>query len=451
MNIITGILAFLIAISVLVTIHEYGHFWVARRFGIKVLRFSIGFGKPLWRRVGKDGTEYVIAWLPLGGYVKLLDEREGEVPPNEKHLEFNTKPLWVRAAVLLAGPVTNWLLGIILFWIIFLVGIEQPKPIIGKVLPNSIAAQAGIKPQDQISQIDTHETATWMRAMIAIIYRLGEKGDMVIKVLPQNSSESENRLLHLAQWQVSGLTPEPLKSLGIVPYTPNIPPVIKTVLKNGAADKGGLMPGDKITAVAGVPVKDWENFLEIIQKNPGKTINITFERDSQKKNLNILIGKKVENFKEVGFLGIAPQAVEFPDNMKYKPQYNVLTALGAAWNETAMFTKFNYVVLGKMVIGQVSFQGLGGPITIFTSADNALKQGIIVYLSFLALFSVMLASINILPIPGLDGGHLLLLLIELVRGRPLPVATQILLLRVGIIVLIVIMFQATVNDVMRLF
>lgn len=452
MQIISPFIAFLTAIFLLVSIHEFGHFWVARRLGIKVLRFSIGFGRPILRWHGKDGTEYVIAWIPLGGYVKLLDAREGKVDRAEQHREFNHQPIWSRFLVLIAGPLTNWLLGLMFFWLVFLIGIEQSKPIIGKIMPTSIAAQAGMQANEELTQIDHHATPTWMRATIALIYRLGDRGPMVVKTTPLNSSETKTYHLDITNWDVNGLAPEPLKSLGIIPYQLPIPAIVDQVLPEGAAARAGILPGDKIIAINKIPVNKWQDVTDYTQQHAGEAAVITVLRNGSQKDFATMIDKKlVFPFHHIGFLGIGVKPVEFPPAMKYQPHYTWLTAWVPAWNETVLFTQFNFVVLGKMVIGKISLQGLGGPITIFTSAQNAFKQGLLVYLSFLALFSVMLAIVNILPIPGLDGGHILLLLIELIRGKPLPLATQLLLLRLGIILLILIMLQATVNDVLRLF
>lgn len=448
----TQIFTFLFAIFLLVTAHEYCHFWVARRLGIKALRFSIGFGKPLWRWYGKDGVEYVIAMLPLGGYVKLLDERDGEVPENEKHLAFNRQPLWSRTLVVLAGPVSNWLLAIVLFWIIFLIGVEPLKSVVGNVTPNSIAAQAGLKPDDQLLQIDNHATPTWQKALIAVVYRMGETGQMQIIAQPAKKSAPETHTLNLSTWKVDSLNPDPLKSLGIEPYQPPMPPVISEVIKGQAAQNAGLQAQDRVLAVDSKPITEWIDFIKFIQQHPDQKVNVTVQRGSQKKTFTVNIGHKLApNWKTIGFIGIVAQPPEWPKGMKVERKYSVLNAWIPAVAETVSFTKFNFVIFGKMLRGQVSFKGLGGPITIFTSAKNAWKQGLLVYVGFLAILSVMLACLNILPIPGLDGGHLFYYLIEAIRGRPVSMAAQLLAWRIGIVALVLIMIQATFNDLMRLF
>lgn len=450
MEIITAILAFLIAILSLITLHEFGHFWVAKRLGVKVLRFSVGFGRPIWRRVGKDGTEYVIAWLPLGGYVRLLDEREGKVARKDLAYAFNRKSLLTRFLILLAGPLTNWLLGIFLFWIVFIIGIEQAKPIIGKVIPNSIAAEAGIHAGDEILKINNQTTQSWQKVLLALIYHVGQ--DDFLPVTVSNNNTVTTYQLNLATWEVNGLNPDVFKSLGITPYRPEVPPVIYKILPGSPAAQAGLKIGDRIISVNNLRSANWFDFADIVKDHPGEPITLIIQRDNQLQTIVVTTKTKLaNNFKKIGFLGIEMQPVDLPANMKFEIRYPWWQAWKPAFHETVFFSEFNFLVLGKMILGQISLQGLGGPITIFTSANLAFKQGVAIFLSFLALLSITLAVINILPIPGLDGGHLLFLVIEAIRGRPLTLNAQLLLTRLGIIFLIVIMFQATVNDLLRMF
>lgn len=451
LDILSQILAFLFAIFLLVTVHEYGHFWVARRFGIKTIRFSVGFGKPLWRWLGKDGTEYVIAMLPLGGYVRLADEREGEVAEADKPYAFNRKPVWVRFLVVLAGPVTNWLLAIVAFWLVFSIGIEQTKPVIGKVTPGSIAAQAGLQPEDRILSIDGRSTPSWQKAMMAVVYRIGEKGQMQVAVQSPNAPQPQMHTLNLSNWTTGGLTPQPLRSLGLTPYLPSIPPVLDKVLPGQAAAKAGLQAGDRILAVNGQDQKDWIDFVEYVQNHPGAAVVLTVERGQQRLTIPVTIETRhTIPWKAVGFLGVASAPVALPASMKYQEHYSLPRAVMPALQETMTLSMFNFVIFGKMLIGQVSLKGLGGPITIYTTASEAFKQGLVVYLGFLGLLSVMLACINVLPIPGLDGGHLLYFCIEAVRRKPISVSAQLLAWRIGMVFLLLLMFQATLNDVLRL-
>lgn len=451
MNIFLQILAFLIAIFMLVTIHEYGHFWVARKLGIKVLRFSIGFGRPLWQWQGKDGIDYVIGWLPLGGYVKLLDEREGDVPTEQLPYAFNRQAVSRRLLVILAGPVMNWLLGLILFWLVFVIGVQQVKPIVGNVLPNSIAAQAGLPKDAQVLAIDNHPTSSWQKVLIAMIFRLGETGVMQVTALPMHETKPQQYTFNLSAWKVGGLNPDPLKSLGIIPYLPPVPAVIKKVQANQAAAHAGLLPGDQILVIDGQTITSWQQLMQIVQQQPNRNVHLLIRRADQQKDITMQIGAKNLDGKTIGFLGIQAIPPKWPESMKLTQRYSVLAAWTPAFQDTVLFSELNFVALGKMLVGHISLRGLGGPITIFTSASVAFRQGAVIYLNFLAFLSISLACINILPIPGLDGGHLLFLLLEKIRGRAFSVATEVLVWRVGIILLITVMVQATMNDLIRLF
>lgn len=447
------IIAFIVAILMLVTVHEYGHCWVAKRLGIKVLRFSIGFGKPICRWHGKDGTEYWLAMLPLGGYVKLLDEREGPVASEELHFAYNRKPVWARMLVVLAGPVTNFLLAILLFWLVFVVGFETVKPIVGNVALGSPAAAAGMKPGEQIVAIDHRATPSWQKVMLALTWRLGSQAEMTVVTKTDAPTAAEKTyVLDLKNWQVDGLNPDPIKGLGITPYHPPVPPVIARVLNHQPAAEAGIMPNDRVVAVAGVPVSDWYDVVTYIQAHPNTTVPVKIQRGEQTKTVMLTIGQKSGwRWHAVGFIGAEAKAVEWPAALKQHQQYNVITAWLPAVNETLTYSAFNFVIFGKMVLGQVSLKGLGGPISIFTSAGNAFKEGLVVYCSFLAVLSIMLACINILPIPGLDGGHLLYLVIEAIKKRPVSVEAQLMAWRIGLFFLLLLMLIATMNDLLRAF
>ncbi len=451
MQFIIDIIVFLLTLFILITVHEWGHFWVARRFGVKTLCFSIGFGKALWRRIAKDGTEYRIAVLPFGGYVKLLDEREGEVTDDQKHLAFNRKPVWARAAIVLAGPLINVLLAFIVFTVVFWIGFEQSRPIIGQIEPQSIAEKSGLQPNTEIVKIDNQAVADWQKALVAIVMRLGDKNNMQIVTRPINKvGDQQSYSLPLQFWQVNELNPDPLKALGIIPYRPKILPVVAEVKENSPAEKAGLQKGDKVLAVDQTAVADWTDFALFIHSHPGKRVIVRIERNGQMLQKPVVIGRQLAGLHWVGYMGIASGPVDWPHAYRTFNQYPLTLAWLPAWQEMVLLTKFNFVTLGKVIIGEISLKSLGGPISIFRSTSQAYLQGFIVYLSFLAFISLMLAWINILPIPGLDGGHLFFYLIEIVRGKPLSVRTEALILRLGIIFLIVIMLQATINDLLRL-
>lgn len=445
-------LAFVITILVLVSIHEAGHFVVAKMLGVKVIRYAIGFGKSLYRHVGKSGTEYVIGLIPLGGYVKLLDEREVIVPQDEQAATFNHQPLWARTLIVLAGPLTNLLFAIFSFWLMFMIGVTSLRPIIGDVIPSSIAAQAGLQKGQQIEKVDHQVTPTLQKAVVAIVERLGEKNTMTIEASLPPLTTSAIYKLNLQGWSVNDLNPDPLKSLGIVPYRPDLPAVLDVVQNNGPAAKAGLKPNDKILSINGQPVKDWYTLLEYVQKHPREKIVVTYERNGELFNTNLVIGQNFSfGVKPVGRLGVKTKTAALPDSVKVERRYPPLEALQHAVKDTWEYLLFNMIILKKMVMGQISLSTLGGPIAIFQTADLAFKQGVSVFLGFLGLISIMLAFLNFLPIPGLDGGHLFNFLIEFITGKPVPLKYELISIRIGFFLLLIIMVMATLNDILRIF
>lgn len=452
MDILIQLAAFIITILVLVSFHEAGHFTVAKLLGVKVLRFAVGFGKPIYRLHDKSGTEYVIGFIPLGGYVKLLDEREVEVPEKEKHLAFNRQPLWARTLVVLAGPFTNLLFALLAFWLMYMIGIESLRPIIGKVIPHSIAATAGIRPFDQIKQVDGKPTPSLQKVFLAITKRLGETSRLIVVTENPTTKEKTEHVLNLKHWSIDSLNPDPLESLGLKPYQPPLPAVIDEVNEHSPAQQAGLKANDKITQINGQPVEDWYAFVRFIHLHPGAKISVTFTREGIEKQTQLTIDKQVSlNFRTTGYIGVKPKITQMPESMKLLRRYPAGEAFKFAADDTWEYFAFNFIVLKKLVLGQISLNTLGGPIAIFRTADLALRQGVAVFLGFLALISVMLAFINILPIPGLDGGHLLNYLIEFIIRRPLPLSYEVLSIRIGMILLILLMMVATVNDLLRLF
>ncbi len=450
MSFLIQLLAFIITILVLVTIHEAGHFFMAKWLGIKVIRFSIGFGKPLLRWKDRKGAEYWIAWIPLGGYVKLLDEREQKVTNEELHLAFNRQPLGSRLLVVLAGPVTNLLFALFGFWLMFIIGIDVQKPLIGEVLPHSIAKQAGLKAGTEIVSIDNQPTSSLQKVLMLVIEHLGEKNTLLISTQNKSKTNEKQYQLNLKHWEVDKFNPLPLESLGIRPYLPPLPAVINKLMPGPAADSG-LRVGDKIIAIDDIPVKDWYRFVEFIHKNPGKMIRLTYDRNNQILTTRLTIGKKIGLFRQsMGYIGVAPSAPSLPPNLFSKRKYPPIQALMAAFEETKSLFVFNFIILKKIVVGEVSTNSLGGPIAIFENANIAFLQGLTVFLGFLSLISIMLAAINLLPIPGLDGGHLFNYLIELVIRKPVSVRYEVISMQIGIAVLLGIMLLATFNDILRL-
>ena len=445
------IIAAIAAILGVILLHELGHFLVARAVGVKVLKFSIGFGKSLWSyRSKKTDTEYVLAILPLGGYVKMLGE-EGDqtLTPTERSQAFSLKPVWARFCIAAAGPVVNFLLAIILFWAIFIQGVTHIRPVIGKVVSGSIAEKAGVPADVQIIQIDHLHTPNWQRVMMAIIARAGDHGYM--RLLAKSSDGVTKAYeLNLRHWQYDARNPDFIKSLGITPFVPAFPAVIDEVMADSPAAKAGLRTGDRITALDGVSIQNWLDMVKWIQARPGQTVMLSVRRDHRLRQLRLTIDQQHRSDQTVvGYLGAAVKPPKWPVNMLQKEDLNLLTASGYAVEQAWMLTKFNLIVFGKMLVGKISLSSLGGPITVFQTAGKASQSGWSVYFGFIALISLTLGFINLLPIPGLDGGHLLFYIIEAAARRPVPERYQMISLRIGMVLLVLLMLQATYNDILR--
>lgn len=450
MSIIFSIIAFLFAISILALIHECGHFLVARFFNVKVLKFSIGFGKPLFSWKGKNHIQYLISAIPLGGYVKMVDTREGMVAHDELPFAFDRKPVWQRLLIVLSGPLTNIIFTVLILWLIFVIGINSPKPIVGKILPNTIASQVGIKAGDEFITIEKTKVINWQDVLLKVFAKIGAKDILPVSLKTQNN-EIKNFNLDLKNWQIDMLQLDPLHDLGIEPYHPRMPAVINEIGKNSPAEKAGFKLQDKVIAVDNNNVEDWDALVEYIKNHPKEQLTFNVVRQGNKLNLTATTAWKFgDGWKKTGYLGISPVQREWPKEYFVKQQYSPPIALSHALQNTFAFLTFNFIVIEKLVTGKISVLVLGGPISIFQSAATALNQGIVVYFSFLALLSLMLAFVNLLPIPGLDGGYVIFLLLEAITKKPLSNSVQILIFRLGIIFLVLLMFQATLNDLMRI-
>jgi regulator of sigma E protease len=448
-DLIFSLLGMILTILIIVGIHEGAHFGVARLLGIKVLQFSIGFGKALYRWRDRKGTEYVIAPIPLGGYVKLLDETEGPVAEAEKHLAFNRQPLYKRAAVVAAGPLSNLVLAFLLYWVIFACGFKTSIPLIGEVELHSIASDAGLKTKQEIIAIDGYKTLSWASISMRLVVHTGDHDTLAIQTIsPQH--ETKEHILNLDSWEMNDLKPDPLSSLGITPYFPEIPLVIGRIIPGSPADIAQLKIGDELLTINKKAIKNWNEFITFISKNPDQNAKLAIKRNHKKMNLDIQI-KHQRNlfFKKYGFLGIAPDYI-VPDNLLRTVQYGPFDAGIHAIKEVGALTYFNVVLLLKLMSGKLSVLSLGGPITIFEIAGSSFSYGIIPFLSFLAFLSVALGVINFVPIPGLDGGHLLFQFIEFIARRPVSIRIQTLFYKLGFIFLLVILIQAVANDLLRL-
>ena len=450
------IFAFVVTLGILVSIHEYGHFWVARRCGVKVLRFSVGFGKSLWSWTDRHGTEYSIAAIPLGGYVKMLDEREGPVPSDELHLSFNSKPVLSRIAIVAAGPLANFLLAVFALWLMYMVGVRTLMPQVGEVIPDSPAAVAGIQPGDEIVAVNGVETSGWQAVNMELLTYIGESKNLDFSIRtgePGAASDGAVRDKNIAvvDWLVNEEQPNPVRSLGVLPFSPKIPAVIGQLAKDGAAARDGLEPGDKILRVNGEAVIDWMHFVEVIRDNAGKPLQLLVERSGVSQDIQLTPSSRSTDGVTTGFIGAGVEQVSWPDTMIRHLQYGPIESLVKGAQATWSLTSMTLESLWKMVVGLVSVKNLSGPITIAKVAGASLESGLENFLYFLAMLSVSLGVLNLLPIPVLDGGHLLFYLVEMVRGKPLSEKMQTLGLKIGVTFVVGVMMLAMYNDLSRLF
>ena len=450
-SILISIVGIFLTIFFVIGTHEAAHFIAARLLGVKVLCFSIGFGKTLLRFHDKKGTEYVLALIPLGGYVKMLDENEGNVPKNELAFTFNRQPFYKKFLIVLAGPLTNIFCAFALYWLIFMLGFVTVKPVIGDVKPRSIAAESGLKSNQEIVSVDNKTTSTWTNIMFRLLSHAGNQDHVKIDVTSLTDKKIESHILDLSNWHLDALTPDPLSSLGITPYTPDIPLIIGLIAKDSPAATSQLQLGDKIMALNKKPVKNWDELIIAITKHPDATLTFSVERQGRVIDVPVKLGYQRDRWlQKSGYLGIGP-TFHWPKELMQNVKYGPITAIPRAWQEITDFTYFNLMLIGKIVTGKVSTQSLGGPITVFQSAGEALHYGFLAFISFLAFLSITLGIINLLPIPGLDGGHLFIQLIEFIIRRPVPEQVQMILYRFGLLLLVFIIIQALVDDVLRLY
>ncbi|MWJ27344.1 sigma E protease regulator RseP [Halomonas sp. ZH2S] len=451
MGLIQNILAVIVVLGLLVTFHEYGHFWVARRCGVKVLRFSIGFGKPLWSRYDRHGTEFVIAAIPLGGYVKMLDEREAPVPENQLDQAFNRKNVWQRIAIVFAGPLANFLLAIVAYWALFVVGTTTVSPVIGAVEPESPAAHAGLQSGHEITAVQGEKVSSWGEINLKLVSAIGESGELVLQARQDIDQSARDYRLPVDDYLVRQDPPQPLSTLGITPWQPEFPPVLGQVLDGEAAAEAGLRPGDRIKAVNGEPVDDWMQFVNIVRGNPGESLSLEIERDGQRQSMTLTPGRTtLETGVEIGYIGAGVEPVSWPEEYRREIRYGPVEAVGQAFSRTGEMTLLTLGAIRKMLVGLISPSNLSGPITIAQVAGDSARTGVEAFITFLAYLSISLGVLNLLPIPVLDGGHLLYYFIEAVRGRPVSEQVQAIGLRIGLALVGSLMLMALYFDLMRL-
>ncbi|EHA1082380.1 TPA: sigma E protease regulator RseP [Photobacterium damselae] len=442
--------AFLLALGILIAVHEFGHFWVARRCGVYVERFSIGFGKAIWQRKGKDGTEYTLAMIPLGGYVKMLDERVEAVPEHQRHMAFNNKKLWQRSAIVAAGPFANFVFAVFAYWVVYLIGVPAVKPVIGEVAPQSIAAQGGIAPGMELKSISGIETPDWESVNMAMISHIGDK-QMAVTLTEPHTNVDVKRTLNLTDWSYDPERENVLTTLGLTPYTPAITLVISQLVDNGAAINAGFQLNDKIIAVDGEPIKQWQTFADLVRENPGKTLNVEVLRDNAPLTLALTPAvKDLKDGSKVGYVGIAPKVDAWPEDYRINLQFGPLESVAKATEKTWQLVTLTFDMVTKLVTGDVAIKNLSGPISIAKGAGMTADFGLVYFLGFLALISVNLGIVNLLPLPVLDGGHLMFFAIEAVTRRPVSEKIQDIGYRVGSAILVALMAIALFNDFTRL-
>jgi regulator of sigma E protease len=445
-----NLLSFVVALGVLVTVHEFGHFWVARKNGILVKKFSIGFGKTLVRWRDKQGTEFVIAAIPLGGYVRMLDERVDPVLPEFSDLAFNNKTVLQRMAVIAAGPMANFIFAIFVLALMYMIGVPTLRPVVADVAPNSIAAAAQLPANHQLVAVNGEEVRDWQAVSLMLIGQIGR--DAVTLTLKPLDSESQNEYqLDLTGWRFDPDKDSIFQSLGLVPKQALPLLEVGNLSENSAAAKAGLQAGDKFIAAAGVSLKHWNDLVSIIQNNPGKAVPMLIERNGATIELDVTPeSRETPDGFHQGFLGVAPKVQPLEDSMFFDQRYGPVEAVWQGVVRTWQLVRLSFSMVEKLIFGDVSVKHLSGPISIAQGAGDSAGLGLIAFLSFLALISVNLGVVNLLPLPILDGGHLMYLVVELLTGRPVSEKAQETGFKIGAFVLLMLMGIALLNDISRL-
>lgn len=444
------LLYFIIAISILVVIHEYGHFWVARRCGVKVLRFSVGFGKPLWSVTDRHGTEFSVAPIPLGGYVKMLDEREGPVPEHLLDQAFTQKTPAQRIAIAAAGPVANFIFAFLAYWLLSVSGVTGVAPVVGEVAQETPAWEAGIRTGDEFISIDGRAVNTWQEVSWALVSYIGEDASIPV-VLKDVDGLAKQGQIEVSAWLSDDEVPDPLTGLGIEPRRLELPASIGEVLEGGAAAQAGLQAGDRILAVNGQPLADWYAWVDVIKAAPGKLLSLTVNRAGMELAVDIRPAvKTLDDGTQIGYVGAAVSVPDVPESWLRTAHAGVIEGIGIGLSKTADYIVFTLESLWKMLLGDVSVKNLSGPITIAKVAGASASGGLESFIGFLALLSVSLGVLNLLPVPMLDGGHILFGVAEWVRGKPLPERIQVVALQFGLFLMLSLMAVAFYNDLSRL-
>ncbi|MFT6928036.1 MAG: regulator of sigma E protease [Psychromonas sp.] len=445
--------AFIVALSILVAVHEFGHFWVARRCGVKIHRFSIGFGKVLFKWFDKQGTEFAIAAIPLGGYVKMLDSRIDELSAEDETFAFDKKNVWQRIAIVAAGPVANFILAVIAFFFMYMIGVNSAKPIIETTQVGSPMSVLQGEKHFQVVAINDQKVGDWDALNLALVNQIGENQfEITVQPLkddnPKLSSEpTKSFTVSLSNWQFDPKTESIISSLGFIPYTPAIYLEVAQLVDGGAADQAGLQVGDKLLSIDGDKLTDWQQFVELIQQNAKQTLQLEIQRGTITRTVALTpAAKELESGFYQGHIGVFPVIETYPEEYRVKLKFGPLAALDRAVEQTGLLTKLTFNTIIKLVSGDISVKNLSGPVAIAKGAGMSANYGIEYFLGFLALISVNLGLMNLIPLPVLDGGHLLYYLVEVVTGKTVSERVQEVGFRIGGAILITLMLIAILND-----
>jgi regulator of sigma E protease len=451
MSFVQTVLAFIVALGVLIVVHEYGHYLIARLCKVKVLRFSVGFGRPLalWR-LGPDRTEWVIAAIPFGGYVKMLDEREGPVEAAELARAFNRQSVWKRFAIVIAGPLFNFVFAVLVYAGLFMYGLPEARPLLGAPPAGTLAAATAIQAGDTVRAIDGEPIATWQELRWRVLQAALQRQNVQLETQNERGHLS-TVTLDLSGFPSADVEADVLERIGLRLYRPPLEPLLGQVLAGGAAERAGLQSGDRIVRVDGKPIDNWETFVNAVRSRPATALSITFERAGAEQTVEVVPEAVNAGGARIGRIGAGPKQPEgYAEKLLIRVQYGPLASLGRAVAKTADIALFSLKMLGKMLIGEVSWRHLSGPVTIADFAGQSASLGWVSYLTFLALISISLGVLNLLPIPLLDGGHLMYYAIEIIKGRPVSERFMELGQRVGLALLLVMMAFAFYNDLNRL-
>ncbi|MEP3348965.1 MAG: RIP metalloprotease RseP [Marinomonas sp.] len=447
---IQNILSIVISLGVLITFHEFGHYFIARRCGVKVLRFSVGFGKPIYRHVGKTGTEYTLAMIPLGGFVRMLDEREGNVPEGLRDQAFNNKTVRQRIAIVAAGPIANFILAAFIYAIVAMLGIQSVAPKIGSVEPNTPLAQTSIQAEDELISIAGEAVDSWEDVNLALAGLIGQTRTIIVRYQAEGLLSQQEEEVRLNQWLVGDEPNNLIRAFGIVPWQPKVLPVIDQVVENGAAYSAGFEAGDTIVEIGGDLISSWDQVVALVQASPNKELAVTVQREGHSKELLLLPKSTERNGAFVGYAGLAVVPPEWDESLIRERHYGIVDSVFYGVAQTSKMVSLTVSSVGKMLQGLISVDNLSGPITIAKVASASADSGLQSFLKFMAYLSVSLGVLNLLPIPMLDGGHLLFFGIEAIRRKPVSEKIQNVAYRVGASLLFSMMAIAIFNDIARL-